>query len=115
MTRVLYILFCAVVILSVLEAGARLAMKDRYGRDESNLAYRYDPVLGWFPEKNSKKIFEAARRVMIRHNSRGFRDKETGAVKSRPRIAFLGDSFVWGYDVEEKDRFTEKIQKKLKN
>lgn len=27
----------------------------------------------------------------------------------------LGDSFVWGYDVEEEDRFTEVLDKKLEN
>ena len=33
-------------------------------------------------------------------------------VKSnKPVIMFLGDSFVWGYDVEKEERFTEKLRK----
>ena len=46
------------------------------------------------------------------HNHEGFRDREHGP-KTKPRILFLGDSLVWGYDADQEERFTEKLQEKL--
>ena len=80
--------------------------------DERNLHYRFDRQLGWFPSGNSAGTFSGNQTINIRHNGSGFRDKEHGE-KTKPRILFLGDSFVWGYDVEMEERFTEKLQKKL--
>jgi hypothetical protein len=80
--------------------------------DERNLSYRYDPELGWFPKPNSTNQFTGSRRVTVRHNSDGFRDVAHGP-KAKARIAFVGDSFVWGYDAEAEERFTEKLQARL--
>lgn len=108
--------FCVTtLILASLEIGSSLLWQHRYRRDEIRLAYRYDPLLGWFPERNSHKKFKATKEISVRHNRRGFRDGERSSDKAKPRILFLGDSFVWGYDVEEADRFTEKLQERLKN
>src|SRR6266540_4873193 len=81
-------------------------------RDERNLTYRYDPELGWFPISNSKKIFTGSRTIHVEHNSRGFRETNH-VLDTKPRIIFLGDSFVWGYDVEQNERFTDKLRDKL--
>jgi len=81
--------------------------------DERNL-YRYDSKLGWFPIENSHNIFTGNRSIEVEHNSRGFRDSEH-LVSINPRIVFLGDSFVWGYDVEKQERFTEKLAAKFAN
>ncbi|MDA0837935.1 MAG: SGNH/GDSL hydrolase family protein [Planctomycetota bacterium] len=80
--------------------------------DERNLAYRHDPDLGWFPIEDGELEFTASRTFHIRHNSLGFRDGEFGP-KRKPRIAFIGDSFVWGFDVNKEERFTEIIQSKI--
>jgi hypothetical protein len=77
--------------------------------DERNLTYRYDRELGWFPIENSNKQFEGTRLISVKHNQDGFRDIEHGA-KTKKRIAFIGDSYVWGFDVEQNERFTEKLQ-----
>ena len=53
--------------------------------------------------------FKGSRLINVRHNQDGFRDIDHG-VKNKGRIAFVGDSFVWGYDVEQEERFTEKLQ-----
>lgn len=84
-----------------------LQIKFRF--DERNLTYRYDNTLGWFPIENSSKVFYGCRRITVKHNSYGFRDHEYGE-KIKPRIVFLGDSFVWGYDAEEGERFTDRLQ-----
>lgn len=82
--------------------------------DERNLTYRYDPELGWFPMANSRKTFTGGRTIQVEHNARGFRDIEH-VVGTKPRIVVLGDSFVWGYDVEQTERFTEKLREGLPN
>lgn len=80
-------------------------------RDERILMYRYDPTLGWFPVPNSHERSGAAQEVTVTHNAEGFRDWEH-TPSAKPAIAFLGDSFVWGYDVEASERFTDKLQAK---
>jgi hypothetical protein len=82
--------------------------------DEKSLLYRYDETLGWFPVENSRAIFKGGRSIEVEHNSRGFRDSEH-IVGSNPRIVVLGDSFVWGFDVEKQERFTEKLAEKFAN
>lgn len=79
--------------------------------DESNLLFHHDPGLGWFPVPNSRMKYKGSRTVLVANNSQGFRAPEHH-LSSRPGIAFLGDSFVWGYDVEASERFTEKLQER---
>jgi hypothetical protein len=80
--------------------------------DERNLVYRYDAELGWFPREAAEHYFERSQKIFIKNNILGFRDHEYG-TKTKPRIAVLGDSFVWGYDVNSEDRFTEKLQERI--
>src|SRR5262249_41455967 len=48
----------------------------------------------------------------VANNSLGLRDIEHERGR-KPSIMFLGDSFVWGFDVEAKDRFTELLRQKM--
>ena len=82
----------------------------REGQSERTIAYRHDPELGWAPVPNSEFTVTAERPIRAKHNSLGLRDIEPGAP-GRPRILFVGDSFVWGNDVEE--RFTNLLRKAL--
>lgn len=77
--------------------------------DEKNLCYRYNATLGWFPIPNSTRTITASRTITVHNNSKGFRGPEH-IISAKPGIMVLGDSFVWGYDVEEPERFTEKLQ-----
>ena len=79
--------------------------------DETSLLYRYDQTLGWCPIPDTTDRFLASRIIHVINNSRGFRGPEP-QINSKPGILFLGDSFVWGYDVDATDRFTEKLQSK---
>jgi len=108
----LVLLFLSLVFCLLLaEVGLRVILAGRLEvqKDERNLTYRYDSFLGWFPVEDSVKEYEGSRTINVRHNSRGFRDEEH-LVGENPRILFLGDSFVWGYDVNESERFTEKLE-----
>ena len=109
-------IICTVIFAGgLIELTNRFLLRERFsiGGDERTLAYRYDARLGWKPIPNVAVQFHSQNRSFaIVHNSAGFRDKEHGK-KTRPRVAFIGDSFVWGYDVEQHERFTDLIQKKL--
>jgi hypothetical protein len=108
------LLLCLIILVCCLLIGeiwVRIVYKSRLPvhQDERNLTYRYDSILGWFPRENSKKSYTGSRPIDIAHNSRGFRDDEH-IIGTKPRMIFLGDSFVWGYDVNKSERFTEKLR-----
>ena len=115
--NILVFLIFLISYIGITEIAMRMFLKKTLCLHESerSLLYRYDEKLGWFPVENSKKIFRGEyRRIKVEHNSRGFRDSEH-VVDTRPRIVFIGDSFVWGYDVEKQERFTEKLNAKIAN
>ncbi|HEX7615075.1 MAG TPA: SGNH/GDSL hydrolase family protein [Thermoanaerobaculia bacterium] len=104
---------CAILLLAPVEFVARRLLRGRPPIDGvQNRLFRYDARLGWFPRERSGGFLTVNTRIFVRHNSDGFRDREHG-VKTKPRIAFLGDSYVWGYDVDERRRFTELVQAQL--
>ena len=107
-------LLILVVTLGVAEAVLR-AIDLRYLRAHrvgSDRIYNYDAELGWFPVPNSDLSFTGIRTIRVRHNSLGLRDIEHDTAP-RPTIAFIGDSFVWGYDVEQTVRFTEVLRPQM--
>ncbi len=84
----------------------------REGTSERSLTYRYDPELGWSPVPNSSSIVTTARTIHAQHNSLGFRDIEVER-DARPKMLFIGDSFVWGVDAEAEERFTDLLRSRL--
>lgn len=111
--RIVLLLVCVLTLLLVLEAGLRLfgSKTLKPTNDERSLTYRYDAQLGWFPVPQSRKQVSGSQKFIAAHNSYGFRAPEP-ARPIRPGIVFLGDSLVWGFDVEASDRFTEKLQRR---
>lgn len=83
-------------------------------KEERAVLHRYDEMLGWVPRTGVSQQFTATRTISVTHNSRGFRDIDQ-RLKPGKRIVFIGDSFVWGYDVEQHERFTELLREKLPN
>lgn len=114
LTNIILVIFSLLSGLLATEFAMRYLLENRLALhlDERNLTYRYDSELGWFPIENSKKTYTASRTISVEHNSRGFRDPEH-IVSDKPRIVFLGDSFVWGLDVESNERFIEKLRIKI--
>src|SRR3954451_15988388 len=86
---------------AILEAALRIADPRalREGQSERTIAYRHDEQLGWAPVPDSEFTVTAERPIHAKHNSFGLRDSELGA-SGKPRILFVGDSFVLGNDVE---------------
>ncbi|MGB9365616.1 MAG: SGNH/GDSL hydrolase family protein [Xanthobacteraceae bacterium] len=107
-------LLILVVTLAVAEAVLRVIdlrylRAHRVGADR---IYNYDAELGWSPVPNSDVSFTGIRTIRVRHNRLGLRDIEHDTAP-KPTIAFIGDSFVWGYDAEQTIRFTEVLRAKL--
>jgi len=78
--------------------------------DERNTLYVFHKTLGWFSVPNAAQQFTGSITINIKNNSLGFRDEEHSIEKTKSRVAVLGDSFVWGYDVEANERFTNLIK-----
>lgn len=103
-----------ILTLAALEIILRLAdfRELREGITERSLSYRYDAELGWMPVPGPSPDVTNARTVHVSHNSLGLRDTEF-VPDGRPTIMFLGDSFVWGLDVEANERFTDLLRLRL--
>ena len=110
------LLYAAIVVMTLGTCEVILRLYDpsalRVELDERNLLYRYDSELGWFPVPNSFVQYTDTRTVVVRHNSLGLRDREYNDA-ARTTFLFLGDSHVWGYDVEASERFTDILQHDL--
>lgn len=104
-----------IVTLAICEIGLRLAnfRELRDGHEAgSNIVFGYDAEIGWSPVPNSAGKFVGSREIDVRHNSLGFRDIEP-EPGSQPTVLFVGDSFVWGYDAQANERFTELLRNDL--
>jgi lysophospholipase L1-like esterase len=95
----------------ILRAVDLRELRDSYEPGRA-LLFGHDPELGWAPIPNAAASFTGTRTVTVRNNSLGLRDVEP-AGGNKPAVLFLGDSFVWGYDVEANERFTERLRAEL--
>jgi hypothetical protein len=107
-------LLVTMLTLAALEVVLRIAdfRELREGVSERSLSYRYDAELGWAPLPDSDSIVTNARTIHAHHNSLGLRDDEF-RLDAKPTIMFLGDSFVWGLDVEANERFSDLLKARI--
>jgi hypothetical protein len=73
----------------------------------------YHPLLGWAAKPDVEGVL---RSIDVEHrvlqNRWGFRGKAHPEERTgRPRVLVLGDSFVWGYGVEEGQLFTDLLER----
>ncbi len=95
------------VSLLVAEAGLQIFFFDHVPKITSGYKNAYDSTLGWFPVPNYRTVGEEP---SVTNNSMGFRGAEFRRG-GKAGILFLGDSFVWGYDIPAvEDRFSDKLQ-----
>jgi lysophospholipase L1-like esterase len=81
-------------------------------REERVKFWVYDDLLGWAHMPNQRAQFnhrDFSVEVLI--NSHGFRDGEYSIERTaKKRMFVLGDSFGWGFGVEQQERFSEIIE-----
>ncbi|GMW07149.1 MAG: SGNH/GDSL hydrolase family protein [Gammaproteobacteria bacterium] len=78
--------------------------------------WHHDPVYGWAHEPGSVGRFAAhGFDTTVHINSHGFRGPERSYDKppGTTRVVVLGDSFVWGFGVEQEELFTTLVEKQL--
>ncbi|MFO0981926.1 MAG: DUF5989 family protein [Planctomycetota bacterium] len=112
MNRLLAYLTSIVIVLLVLEGGARLI-----GMRPTVTINRFDRDLGWVKEPASstrKQTSEYDIRFAI--NSQGLRDDEVPYQKpaGEYRILVCGDSFTLGYTVDRDDLFVDLLERALR-
>ena len=77
----------------------------------------YDSQLGWINKPNVDMDVAIGDKIYfnVKHNSKGLRESVhfDYSKKGKKRILFMGDSFLWGFGVEEHERFTELLSSKI--
>ena len=87
-----------------------------YVSPERDRFWKYDSLLGWAHEPGQEGTFETPQfRTLVRINEKGLRDRPHSYERQddSERILVLGDSFAWGYGVEESERFSQLLEKSL--
>lgn len=114
--QVLTLICSTALAILILELGARWILPPELmglaRPDQALTAFAYDAELGWFPIPNHHGPVHASRQITDDQNSMGFRDSEL-TPSERPTLLFVGDSFVWGFDVEQRERFTDLLGQRL--
>ena len=113
----------SLIIVSILfalflsEIALRLmGFNPMYVSPERDQFWKYDSLLGWEHEPGQEGIFETQQfRTIVRINEKGLRDRPHSYERQNDmeRILVLGDSFAWGYGVEESERFSQLLEKSL--
>ena len=116
------LLFAVAVGFLIAEGSARLIFPSytsalrlyQYIESERGKFARYDPLLGWAGKEDVEGDFEwIDARHRVAQNRYGFRGKAYPFKKSDTRrMVVLGDSFVWGFGVENEDIFTSMLEVK---
>jgi hypothetical protein len=75
--------------------------------------WRHDAHLGWSNSPGAEGVFDHPRfRINVKINSKGLRDREYAYERTpgTPRVLVIGDSFVWGYGVEQQETFPKVLE-----
>jgi lysophospholipase L1-like esterase len=96
------------------EVGLRLAGRGPlYVSPERDRFWQHDPLLGWAHRPGQVGTFATEQfRTSIHINANGLRDRDHTyeRLSDSERILVLGDSFAWGYGVEERQRFSQLLE-----
>jgi lysophospholipase L1-like esterase len=106
---------CFAVFLS--EIALRLiGFEPLFVSPERDRFWKYDSLLGWAHEPGQEGVFETPQfDTVVRINANGLRDRMHSYERQNniERVLVLGDSFAWGYGVEEAERFTQLLEQEM--
>ena len=103
--------FVAIILLETVELYLHLTYKA--GEPEP---FAFSPVLGWENVPGLNITFYSpyyGRDIREVHNSLGIRDVREFGNKTKPRILIIGDSFVYGWGLDQQDIIGRRLQEKL--
>ncbi len=111
------VLSSLVIAVGLLEGGIRLAhpllsinlRQALFERATDEDLYRFEPGIGTMAQPNLKRgdiRINDTEKITIQTDHNGFRNMPKAA---RAKIAFLGDSFVWGFGVEAAETWVEQL------
>ena len=113
--RALPTVITTLLTLAVAEVALRVLdfRELRESVSEYSLTYAYDAEIGWAAVPGSRStVIMSTRTIAVQHNDLGLRDVQP-LRDARPKIAFIGDSLVWGLDVEAHERFTDLLRGRI--
>ncbi len=110
-------LLILLITLVLLEVVLRLFNTLPVHRNPLSGFHSPDPTLGWIGTPNYRGRFNGHDfDVIVEHNELGLRrsaQDRPAANSDAETIVFLGDSFTWGWGVENDEVFTEQLQNKM--
>ncbi len=117
--RLAAVALAGAVSLLLAELLCRLVMPSwQPARGERAIFWRYDPHLGWSHRPNQHGRFAGPHwNVTVRHNAHGLRDVEHDYANptGTPRLLILGDSYGWGFAVEQDEIISARLAEELQN
>lgn len=111
---VAFLLFTVVTTIALAEMASRVLVPEWAPVGGDRGFWAYDAELGWSHTPGASGQLEYVDfSVQVRINSDGLRDREypVERVPGKHRMLVLGDSFAWGYGVEQQEVFSELIEK----
>jgi lysophospholipase L1-like esterase len=113
----LLLAFSLLICLVAAELATRLVYPQFLGKwGERADFYAYDSIRGWRGRADVEARFQRMDfSVMVRQNRYGYRgwDCAVEKAKGRRRMLVLGDSYAWGYGVEDDKMFTSILDDRL--
>jgi len=119
---VLFVLFLFEIVLrtvSMEKPEVLVGPKTDWAPVPERIWTEYHPVLGWYHQRNKHAILKLQHvEANINTNSQGFRgirDYEKQKPPGSSRIVCLGDSFVFGFGVQDNETFCSQLEAKHQN
>ena len=112
------IISCASILITLLCIEAFLAVFHPFKITDQLISDQYDPIMGWVNKPNiigeTKLGYTVNTYFHRQHNSHGLRSLREVSYAKPPgvkRILLIGDSFFWGYGVDDDKVVSELLQK----
>ncbi len=117
--RLLLNFLCVIISLMIAFSIAELAVRFGAPQEVAPIRFKFDPQLGDIPKPNQsgRKIRPGVFDHTFRHNSLGLRGSKEYILEKQTehRILFLGDSFTYGFGVNDDQTFAYLTEKRLLN